>query len=54
MPIEEFGMAMLRGMGWKEGMNVGRNQGKEIKAVEYVARSMPLSSVSGPPSAVTH
>ena len=26
MPIEEFGMAMLRGMGWKEGMGVGRNR----------------------------
>jgi len=38
MPIEKFGAAMLRGMGWKEGMNVGRSQGKEVKAVEYVAR----------------
>ena len=26
MPIEEFGLAMLRGMGWKEGMGVGRNR----------------------------
>ena len=38
MPIEAFGAAMLRGMGWKEGMNVGRNQKAEIKAVEYVPR----------------
>ena len=26
MPIEDFGLAMLRGMGWKEGMGVGRNR----------------------------
>eukprot|EP00983_Pelagomonas_calceolata_P079806 1154872-Pelagomonas_calceolata.AAC.5 len=26
MPIEEFGKAMLRGMGWSEGMGVGRNR----------------------------
>ncbi len=23
MPVEEFGMAMLRGMGWREGEGVG-------------------------------
>jgi G patch domain/KOW motif-containing protein len=25
MPIEEFGAAMMRGMGWEEGKPVGRN-----------------------------
>lgn len=25
IPVEEFGVALLRGMGWKEGMAVGRN-----------------------------
>ncbi|RPA74232.1 hypothetical protein BJ508DRAFT_39508 [Ascobolus immersus RN42] len=28
IPVEEFGMAMLRGMGWKEGMQVGRRRDK--------------------------
>jgi hypothetical protein len=28
MPIEEFGKAMLRGMGWEDGMGVGRNRKK--------------------------
>lgn len=28
IPVEEFGMAMLRGMGWKEGMSVGRRRDK--------------------------
>lgn len=26
VPIGDYGMAMLRGMGWKEGMVIGRNQ----------------------------
>ena len=30
MPIASFGEAMLRGMGWKEGMSVGRNVPKEV------------------------
>ena len=31
IPIEQFGVAMLRGMGWKEGQGIGRNK-------EYVAQ----------------
>lgn len=26
VPISDYGMAMLRGMGWKEGMSIGKNQ----------------------------
>lgn len=26
VPISDYGMAMLRGMGWKEGMTIGKNQ----------------------------
>lgn len=26
VPISDYGMAMLRGMGWKEGMVIGKNQ----------------------------
>lgn len=25
VPISDYGMAMLRGMGWKEGMPIGKN-----------------------------
>jgi hypothetical protein len=32
MPIEEFGKAMLRGMGWTEGMGVGRNR-KQVRII---------------------
>jgi len=29
VPVEQFGAAMLRGMGWKEGMGIGMNEGKK-------------------------
>ncbi|KAK9478225.1 DExH-box splicing factor binding site-domain-containing protein [Lipomyces japonicus] len=28
VPVEEFGYALLRGMGWKEGEGIGRNRNK--------------------------
>ena len=34
MPIASFGEAMLRGMGWKEGMSVGRNVPKEVSILD--------------------
>lgn len=39
MPIEDFGAAMLRGMGWEEGKPVGRNSKGLVAAVEFVPRS---------------
>lgn len=30
VPVEQFGAAMLRGMGWKEGMGIGSNEGKKV------------------------
>jgi G patch domain/KOW motif-containing protein len=38
MPIEDFGAAMLRGMGWEEGKPVGRNSKGLAAAVEFVPR----------------
>jgi G patch domain/KOW motif-containing protein len=38
MPIEAFGEAMLRGMGWKEGAPVGRNSKEVVKPIEYIPR----------------
>jgi len=32
MPVEEFGAAMLRGMGWKDGSGIGRDQKGPIHA----------------------
>ncbi|KAK4875455.1 hypothetical protein RN001_011877 [Aquatica leii] len=33
VPIDDYGMAMLRGMGWNEGMGIGKNN-KTIKVIE--------------------
>ena len=38
MPVEHFGAALLRGMGWQEGRALGREGGEEVQAVEYVRR----------------
>ncbi|BBN10621.1 G patch domain and KOW motifs-containing protein [Marchantia polymorpha subsp. ruderalis] len=39
MPVEDFGEAMLRGMGWEKGKPIGRNSKDVIVPVEYVRRS---------------
>jgi hypothetical protein len=31
VPVEDFGRALMRGMGWKEGMEIGRNKNVSIK-----------------------
>ena len=58
-PIEEFGAAMLRGMGWKEGEGVGRNRKGPTSAPEVKhraallglgAKERPAPSHSGPHS----
>lgn len=58
-PIEEFGAAMLRGMGWKEGQGVGRSRRGPTSAPEVKhraallglgAKERPAPSSSGPPS----
>ncbi|XP_076440641.1 G-patch domain and KOW motifs-containing protein-like [Babylonia areolata] len=41
IPIEQFGFAMLRGMGWKEGQGIGKN-GKVIVPVEAHLRPKGL------------
>ena len=38
MPVEEFGAAMLRGMGWTEGGSVGRRLQGPTQPVQYVQR----------------
>jgi hypothetical protein len=46
MPIEEFGRAMLRGMGWKEGE--GYNGKPAVEPIEYVARPQLLGLAATP------
>jgi hypothetical protein len=38
MPIEDFGAALLRGMGWKEGKPVGKNQKGVVSYAEVKPR----------------
>jgi len=41
IPIEEFGAAMLRGMGWEKGKAVGRNRNKNnamVEPIEFIPR----------------
>ena len=42
MPVECFGEAMLRGMGWTDGAPVGRNAAAVVKPIEYVPRPQLL------------
>ncbi|KAL2653589.1 hypothetical protein R1flu_021717 [Riccia fluitans] len=39
MPVENFGEAMLRGMGWEKGKPIGRNNKDVVVPVEYVRRT---------------
>eukprot|EP01052_Picozoa_sp_SAG31_P026328 SAG31_NODE_2379_length_5836_cov_4.527453_4_plen_131_part_00 len=42
MPIESFGGALLRGMGWQPGKAIGLNSKGPVVAVEYVPRHQRL------------
>ena len=42
VPIEEFGAALLRGMGWKEGDSIGRKKGAAAKPRNLERRSALL------------
>lgn len=42
MPVEEFGAAMLRGMGWKDGSGVGRQRQGPVHAALAAKRSALL------------
>uniref|UniRef100_A0A7S0RN92 G-patch domain-containing protein n=1 Tax=Pyramimonas obovata TaxID=1411642 RepID=A0A7S0RN92_9CHLO len=48
MPIEMFGEAMLRGMGWEEGKPLGKNAKGIITPVEYVPRQQLLGLGAAP------
>ncbi|KAG4301118.1 hypothetical protein PCANB_002730 [Pneumocystis canis] len=39
VPVEEFGNALLRGMGWKEGEGIGKNKQKITVPAEIVQRA---------------
>ena len=49
MPVEAFGLAMLKGMDWKEGEVLGKNKDKKpVDAVEFVPRASRLGLGAAP------
>jgi len=36
MPLEEYGIAMLRGMGWTEGMPIGKNAQHVVPVIQFI------------------
>ena len=45
VPVEEFGAAILRGLGWKEGMAVGKRNGQVAKPPREVQRRPALLGI---------
>ncbi|XP_073042728.1 protein MOS2-like [Primulina eburnea] len=39
VPVEGFGLALLSGYGWKEGMGIGRNAKEDVKVLEVMKRT---------------
>lgn len=50
-PVEEFGAAMLRGMGWKEGQGIGNQRGKKIVKAKVLERRPALLGIGAKPDA---
>lgn len=45
VPVEQFGAAMLRGMGWKEGDGIGMNKGKKQEKAKIPERRPALLGI---------
>lgn len=54
IPVHDFGVALLRGMGWKDGMVVGKNQQAGlVKPMEYKPRPSLLGLGATPAPTIT-
>lgn len=51
VPVEEFGAAMLRGMGWKEGQGIGNQKGKKTEKFKMPERRPALLGIGAKPDA---
>ncbi|KAG7668162.1 hypothetical protein KSW81_002061 [Nannochloris sp. 'desiccata'] len=55
MPVESFGEALLRGMGWQEGRAIGRGNKKEVTTKDLIRRPHRLGLGAAPaPAPETH
>jgi hypothetical protein len=50
VPIEEFGAAMLRGMGWKDGEAIGKKRGQQPIKPRVIERRPDLLGVGAKPA----
>jgi hypothetical protein len=50
VPIEEFGAAMLRGMGWKDGEAIGKKRGQQPVKQRVIERRPDLLGVGAKPA----
>ena len=48
LPVEDFGEALLRGMGWEKGKPIGRNSKIVVAPIEYVKRAGRLGLGADP------
>lgn len=44
-PVEEFGAALLRGMGWKDGQGIGNQSGQKVKKAQVPERRPALLGI---------
>ena len=51
VPVEEFGAAMLRGMGWKEGQGIGNQKGQKTVKAKIPERRPALLGIGAKPDA---
>ncbi|KAK5137616.1 hypothetical protein LTR08_007911 [Meristemomyces frigidus] len=49
VPVEQFGAALLRGMGWKDGEGIGANRGKKIVKTKIPERRPALLGIGVDP-----
>ena len=45
VPVEEFGAALLRGMGWKDGEGIGSNRAKKVEKTKMPERRPALLGI---------
>lgn len=50
VPIEEFGAAMLRGMGWKDGEAIGKKRGQQPIVQRVIERRADLLGIGAKPA----
>lgn len=50
VPIEEFGAAMLRGMGWKDGEAIGKKRGQQPVVQRVIERRPELLGIGAKPA----